>query len=92
MPLVEEGVTQTKTVKRAIVEGHSKKTRRERRRDLSHAQNLMSKPSTKQRYNAAAKRCFQYLVQVREAILRSPDHMDQILSQYIEELWADGES
>ena len=78
--------------KAKIVEGRTQKERVEVRKKLGTLKSLTVQPKTKARYKLALDGFFAYLSREGLSLPKKRDHMDPMVSDYLEELWANGSS
>ena len=78
--------------KRAIVEGLTQETRKQRRGALGPLKGLIITAATEDRYRKAAGHFFAYLRRQKEPIPQTPELMDALVSEFICELWEEGHS
>lgn len=73
------------------VEGRSKQDRQAIRRQLGPLRQLTVQPRTRERYNRALAKFFDYLRQQGCQLPRQKSKLDGIVSDYLEYLWSSGE-
>ena len=78
--------------KAKVVEGRSKQERVEVRKKLGSLKSLTVQPKTRKRYDAALENFYAYLRREQLVLPKQREHMDPLVSDYVEELWATGES
>ena len=74
-----------------VVEGHSKESRKQVRKQLGTLKSLTVQPITKKRYQQGLDLFFQHLKAEGIVLPKKRDRMDDICSDYLEHLWASGE-
>ena len=77
--------------KKVHVEARSKQKRIEQRQALGSLKSLTVQPKTRKRYDAALDLFFKYLRAEGLQLPRQRAHFDDILSDYLEHLWSQGE-
>ena len=78
--------------KNKVVEGRTRKERIAVRKNLGSLKSLTVQPKTKARYQAALDNFFTYLRGEGLTLPKKRDHMDSLVSDYVEHLWAAGDS
>ena len=73
------------------VEGRSQRERAKIRKDLGSLKSLTVQPATRTRYEKARTRFLKYLRDAGIAIPKQKLLMDELVSDYIETLWSQGE-
>lgn len=76
---------------KAHLEGCSKEERAKQRQNLGTLKQLAIQPQTHKRYQAARERFFAYLSENHLELPRCIPAFDDLLSDYVEHLWASGE-
>ena len=76
---------------RTFLEGHSKQARQVQRKQLGSLKSLTVSPKTNQRYTAARQKFYEFLDANHLSLPRKREHLDGLLSEYIEFLWSEGE-
>ena len=71
-------------VGRAFLEGHSKQARQVQRKQLGSLKSLTVSPKTNQRYTAARQKFYDFLEANHLSLPRKREHLDGLLSEYIE--------
>ena len=79
-----------KTIK--VVEGRTRQERIAVRKTLGTLKDLTVQPKTKQRYTQALDNFYQFLAREGISLPKKRDHMDSLVSDYLEELWSSGSS
>jgi hypothetical protein len=77
--------------RKAILEGSSREQRIEQRRNLGSLRSLTVQPKTKKRYDLALEKFFSFLAFEKITLPRQRSHMDDLISDYLEHLWSEGE-
>ena len=72
-------------------EAQTKEGRKKQRKELGSLRSLTVQPKTKARYQQGLDRFFQYLNSEGLQLPQKRDHMDHLVSDYLEYLWSDGE-
>ena len=72
-------------------EAQTKEGRRKERQELGSLRSLTVQPKTKARYQQGLDRFFEYLASEGLQLPKKRDHMDDVVSDYLEYLWSDGE-
>lgn len=75
-----------------VVEGRTRQERIAVRKTLGTLKDLTVQPKTKQRYTQALDNFYQYLAREGISLPKKRDHMDSLVSDYLEELWSSGSS
>ena len=78
--------------KAKVVEGRSRQERIAVRKSLGTLKSLTVQPTTRKRYDAALRHFYDYLARESLTLPKQRDHIDPLVSDYLEELWATGES
>ena len=78
--------------KAKVLEGRTKKERIAVRKILGSLKSLTVQPTTKKRYKLALDGFFNYLSHENLHIPKKRDHMDPLVSDYLEHLWSSGAS
>ena len=78
--------------KRCVLDGISREHRIARRQELGSLRSLLVRPATLNRYKIAVSRFFDFLVLTRQGLPQTPRETDDLLSEFLEELWVEGES
>ena len=76
---------------KVFLEGHSKQARQNQRRQLGSLKSLTVSPKTNQRYTLARQKFYDFLDRNQLDLPRRREHLDGLLSEYIELLWTEGE-
>lgn len=74
-----------------IKRDHSKEGRQAERKKLGTLRSLTVQPKTRERYSGSMDRFYDYLAREDIVLPRRRDHMDALVSDYVEYLWAEGE-
>ena len=74
-----------------ILEGKTKEERIDKPQNFGSLKTLTVQPATRKRYDPALQRFFDYLKDEELTLPRQRLHMDSIISDYVEHLWATGE-
>ena len=77
--------------KKVHLEGRTKQQRIEQRKELGTLKSLTVQPQTRKRYEHAMDLFFSFLRRERLELPRQRRHLDDLLSDYIEYLWSQGE-
>ena len=79
-----------KSLKR-VVAARTKEDRKKVRKELGSLKSLTVQPVTKTRYQASLKQFFDYLGREGLTLPKTRDKLDPLVSDYLEQLWAEGE-
>ena len=74
-----------------VKEGHTKEERKELRKGLGSLKSLTVQPVTKARYQHSLDLFFKYLREEGLSLPTKRDRMDDLVSDYLEHLWSEGE-
>ena len=74
-----------------IKQGQSKEDRKRLRKNLGTLRSLTVQPQTRKRYSEGMDRFYDYLAREELVLPKKREDMDQLVSDYIEFLWAEGE-
>ena len=74
-----------------INEGRTKDERKKVRKNLGSLKSLTVLPQTKRRYDEALQRFYAYLKKEKISLPTKRDKMDDLVSDYVEFLWSEGE-
>ena len=69
----------------------TKEERKRVRKKLGSLKQLTVQPTTKERYSAGLEQFFNYLRRENLTLPTKRDHMDELVSDYLEHLWSEGE-
>ena len=69
----------------------SKEERKKVRKNLGSLKQLTVQPKTRERYSSGLQSFFQYLKREGLELPTKRDHMDSLVSDYLEHLWSEGE-
>jgi hypothetical protein len=74
-----------------VKQGHTKEGRKKLREKLGSLKSLTVQPKTRARYASGLQQFFDYLKLEGIELPTKRDHMDPLVGDYLEHLWADGE-
>ena len=77
--------------RKAFLEARTKEQRIEQRKGLGSLRSLTVQPKTKKRYDAALQKFFAFLKFENLTLPKMKSRMDDLISDYLEHLWASGE-
>ena len=76
---------------KAILEGRTREQRVAQGKNLGSLRSLTVQPKTKKRYDLALEKFFSFLDYEKLTIPKQRSQMDDLVSDYLEHLWASGE-
>jgi hypothetical protein len=74
-----------------VIKSHSKEGRKAERKKLGSLKSLTVQPRTRERYSLGLQSFFDFLKLEGLELPSKRDHMDALVGDYLEHLWADGE-
>lgn len=80
-------------VKKVVLlpEGHAEESRKAYRKNLGKLKDLTVEPKTKERYQGSLKKFFAFLKANNMEMPKKREAMDDLVADYLEFLWSEGE-